>query len=262
MYLEITLCLQLATRGDVGELLNDNKFRRMTVIDEDNFEVEMSKKKIIKILPKQVGFFILDYSKLRMLQFYHEVIDPNISRDDFGYVEMDTDSAYISHNHDKLEDCVRPERRETFYTNHHLWFPAQSCDICRQDWIRAKCNDSEFVACSQCIARQKFDKRTPGLFKVEWKGDGMVALCSKSYRGWGASGDKMALKGIRKQQNDYTVDYWKGVLAGNFLGKGTNRGFQQKNNQTITYSMGRRFAALYPKRKVLPDGNNTEPLDI
>ena len=96
MYLEITLCLQLATRGDVGELLNDNKFRRMTVIDEDNFEVEMSKKKIIKILPKQVGFFILDYSKLRMLQFYHEVIDPNISRDDFGYVEMDTDSAYIS----------------------------------------------------------------------------------------------------------------------------------------------------------------------
>ena len=53
----------------------------------------MSKKKITKMLPKQVGFFILDYSKLKMLQFYHEVIDPNISRSDFGYLEMDTDSG-------------------------------------------------------------------------------------------------------------------------------------------------------------------------
>ena len=106
------------------------------------------------------------------------------------------------------------------------------------------------------------DKAEKGFFKIEWKGEGMVALCSKSYRGWGSSGDKTALKGIRKQQNVYTVDYWKGVLVGDYLGRGTNRGFQQKNNQTITYTMGRRFAALYPKRKVLPDGNNTEPLDI
>ena len=53
----------------------------------------MSKKNITKMLPKQVGFYILEYSKLRMLQFYHEVIDPNIPREDFGYVTMDTDSG-------------------------------------------------------------------------------------------------------------------------------------------------------------------------
>ena len=125
----------------------------MAVIDNDNFEVEMSKKKIRKILPKHVGFFILDYSKLRMLEFYHEVIDPNISRKDFGYINMDTDSAYISHSKESLEEYVIPSRKDTFYTNHHLWFPAQSCDICRPDWVLAKCNYSEFFECRQCIAR-------------------------------------------------------------------------------------------------------------
>ena len=32
---------------------------------------------------------------------------------------------------------------------------------------------------SCCFARKAFDKRTPGLFKVEWCGDGFVGLCSK-----------------------------------------------------------------------------------
>jgi hypothetical protein len=27
----------------------------------------------------------------------------------------------------------------------------------------------------------KFDKRTPGLFKLEYEGDEMIGLCSKSY---------------------------------------------------------------------------------
>ena len=32
-----------------------------------------------------------------------------------------------------------------------------------------------------CGKHAKFDKRTPGLFKLEYEGDEMIGLCSKSY---------------------------------------------------------------------------------
>ena len=54
-----------------------------------------------------------------------------------------------------------------------------------------------------CIKQKKFDKRTPGLFKIEWQGEGMIGLCSKTYFGWGDK-NKCSTKGISKTQN--TID--------------------------------------------------------
>ncbi len=45
-----------------------------------------------------------------------------------------------------------------------------------------------------------FDKRTPGLIKVEWRGDGFVGLCSKTYYCFGVT-DKFSTKGLSKHQN-------------------------------------------------------------
>ena len=45
-----------------------------------------------------------------------------------------------------------------------------------------------------------YDKRTPGLFKVEWRGDGFVGLCSKTYYCFGST-DKYSTKGLSKRQN-------------------------------------------------------------
>ena len=50
-----------------------------------------SKKKSIKHnLPIQIGFFVYQYAKLRMLEFFFDVIDKFISRDDYCLLEMDT----------------------------------------------------------------------------------------------------------------------------------------------------------------------------
>ena len=35
-----------------------------------------------------------------------------------------------------------------------------------------------------------YDKRTPGLFKVKWKGKGIIGLCSKTYYCFGAKDAK------------------------------------------------------------------------
>ena len=47
-------------------------------------------------LPFQVGFFVYQYAKLRMLQFYYDFFDKYLDRADFQTCEMDKDSAYIA----------------------------------------------------------------------------------------------------------------------------------------------------------------------
>ena len=42
-------------------------------------------------LPFQVGFFVYQYAKLRMLQFYYDFFDKYLDRADFQMCEMDTD---------------------------------------------------------------------------------------------------------------------------------------------------------------------------
>jgi len=47
-------------------------------------------------MPLQIGCSVFDDSKLRMLQFYYDCLDKYISREDFKYLETDTDSAYMA----------------------------------------------------------------------------------------------------------------------------------------------------------------------
>lgn len=66
-----------------------------TLFDEELFEIEMSKKDLKLNLPIQIGYFILQYAKLHMLQFYCDLIDRFVDRADFEYYAMDTDFAYM-----------------------------------------------------------------------------------------------------------------------------------------------------------------------
>jgi hypothetical protein len=50
------------------------------------------------------------------------------------------------------------------------------------------------MACSKA-----YDKGTPGLFKLEYTGNGMIALSSKNYDCWGDSSYKFSSEGIQKQ---------------------------------------------------------------
>ena len=51
----------------------------------------ISKKRSIKYnLPIQIGFFVYSYAKLKMLQFFYDVIDKFINRSDYTLLAMDT----------------------------------------------------------------------------------------------------------------------------------------------------------------------------
>ena len=105
-----------------------------------------------------------------------------------------------------------------------------------------------------------YDKRTPGLFREEYSGDGIIVLCSKTYYCIGKE-DKFSCKGINKRTNLIIKDKYMDVLLSKK--SSTNRGFRSKDNQIFTYFQERSgFSYFYPKRHVLEDGVSTAPLDI
>ena len=90
----------------------------------------------------------------------------------------------------------------------------------------------------------------------------MVALCSKTYYCFGVE-DKVSCKGINKCLNDIHKGTYMDVLLSKKSGSGTNRGFRVVDNKMYTYLQERAgFSYFYHKRKVLDDGDSTEPLDI
>lgn len=85
------------------QLIKENTFRDLNKISPSCYEVESTKRSIVMDLPVQIGFFVYQYAKLRMLQFYYDFLDKYFQRCFWEYVEMDTDSAYIAIGTENLE---------------------------------------------------------------------------------------------------------------------------------------------------------------
>ena len=174
-----------------------------------------------------------------MLQFYFDFMDKYLDRSDFQYCEMDTDSAYIAIAGPSVDSLVKPELRAEFQKDKFNWFP-------RTDTPENKA----------------YDKRTPGLFKEEWSGEGIIGLSSKTYYCFG-SYDKFSCKGVNKACNDINKEKYLNVLLTKQSSSGLDKGFRVVNNSMYTYEQVRDgFSYFYHKRKVLDDGVTTIPLDI
>ncbi|ETL77508.1 hypothetical protein L917_21549 [Phytophthora nicotianae] len=124
-----------------------------------SYEVSLKKRRIKFNNPIHLSIAIYQLAKLRMLQFYYDCIDYYFDRSDFQYQEMDTDSAYIAFSCDNpFEECIKPALRNHFTQHKYAWFPS---DRSKED--------------------AAFDRRTPGLFKEEFRCNAMVSLSSKNY---------------------------------------------------------------------------------
>ena len=256
---DIKYCTEVGTSA----LINNKRFRQLDVVTDDTYEITSSKARVTYDLPHHIGFFVYQYAKLRMLQFYYDFVARYVDRSLFQYCEMDTDSAYIALAGESIDDLVTPEHRKHYFKHRSEWLPAECCDEHKEEYVNTRLAGRSWTATeSCCIARKAFDKRTPGLFKVEWRGNGFIGLCSKTYYCFGAS-DKCTTKGLNKRQNDIDKDAFLNVLTSRRSGSGFNRGFRVHNSSMMTYVQER--AALtyfYPKRKVLVDGLSTAPLDL
>ena len=84
-----------------------------------------------------------------------------------------------------------------------------------------------------------------GLFKMEWEGDGIISLCSKTYICFGLQKDKV-------------TSTLQCVLDTQVPGHGVNRSFRLKHGQMYTYSQEKvGLPCLYGKHRVMEDGVST-----
>ena len=114
---------------------------------------------------------------------------------------MDTDSAYMALS-GPLHTVIKPELKEEFYINYGQWFPRESCDKHTSDFIKTKIDGREWNMADCCKQTHKYDQRTPGLFKEEFSGIGIISLNSKTYYCWAEnpSDDKYRSKGLSRTQ--------------------------------------------------------------
>ena len=62
--------VQYCTKAGTSSLINNKRFRQLEVVTNNAYEIEMSKGVVTYTLPLHIGFFVYQYAKLRMLQFY------------------------------------------------------------------------------------------------------------------------------------------------------------------------------------------------
>ena len=171
--------------------INSKLFEKLDHLNNSLYEVELAKAVIELRAPIIVGFFILQYAKLRMLELYYNFFTRFCDVNRFEELEMDTDSLYLALAEKELEGCIRPETRA--------------------EWQRLRSNDSvdtftadavaNFFARICCVKHKQHDKREPGLFKEEFRCTEMLSLCSKTCCCYDTTSNKLKFssKGLNKR---------------------------------------------------------------
>ena len=67
--------VKYCTEGGTSLLVGNKRFRQLDVVAEDAYEVTSSKARVTYDLPLHIGFFVYQYAKLRMLEFYYDFVD-------------------------------------------------------------------------------------------------------------------------------------------------------------------------------------------
>ena len=152
--------------------INHQFFERLNIVAKDLYEVQLVKSTIEHRELFIVGFFILQYAKLKMLELYYNFFDKFCIFNKFEELEMDTDSLYLALAEENLYDCNLPSKRAE-------WTEKRSKD-CRDDF-RADAKKNNFFSRTCCSKHNKDDKREPGLFKKKFRCTELLCLCSKAY---------------------------------------------------------------------------------
>ena len=234
-------------------------FKKLDHVNNSLYEVELAKAQIEHKKPIIVGFFILQYAKLRLLELYYNFFSRFCDVNNFEELEMDTDSLYLALAEKELKDCIRPEMRP--------------------EWQRLRSNDSvnsftadavaNFFLRTCCVKHKEHDKREPGLFKEEFRCTEMLCLCSKTYCCYDVDSNKpkFSSKGLNKrvleESGNGPLENYRRVLNEKVNVTSNNRGFRTNNHSVATYEQVKKgLSYFYPKRMVATDGIHTQPPNL
>ena len=129
--------------------INSKFFKKVDHMNHQLYEVELAKAEVKHKEPVVLGFFFLQYAKLRMLELCYNFCDKFCDINKIEELEMDTDFLYFALVEQQLADCIRPEmkaERENMRSS--------DCD----DRFKADASGNFFPG-NCCAKHNKHDKR-------------------------------------------------------------------------------------------------------
>ena len=238
---------------------NTKVFNRLDHVNDQLYEIELAKTGIEHREPVTVGFFILQYAELRMLELYYNFFERFCDVNNFEELKMDTDSLYLALSEKELYDCIREESKAE-------WGLLRTEDC--QDHFTANAT-TNFFPRTCCTKLMKLDKREPGLFKEVFGCTEMLCLCSKTYCCYDSSSNKykFSSKSLNKRTledcGDGPMAKYQKVLDEFINVTSTKRGFRNVHHSVATYEQTKRgLSYFYLKRIVGADYIHTRPLNL
>ena len=67
----VAYCTEVGTSA----CINNKRFRQLDAVTDNAYEITSNKSRVTYDLPLHIGFFVYQYAKLRMLQFYYDFVD-------------------------------------------------------------------------------------------------------------------------------------------------------------------------------------------
>ena len=90
--------------------INNKLFKRLNFIFDQLYEIEPVKSEIKHREPIIVGFFVLQYAKLRMLELFYNFLKKICDTEKYEELEMDTNSLFLALLEENLEAIILPEK--------------------------------------------------------------------------------------------------------------------------------------------------------
>ena len=100
--------------------INSRMFKWLKTITDQLYDIELDKSKNERIERILVGFFILQYAKLRMLELYYKFFKKIWDTDKYEELEEDTNCVYLALSEESLEDVLLPKSELNGTTFHRL----------------------------------------------------------------------------------------------------------------------------------------------
>ena len=239
--------------------INTKLSKRLDHIKDQFYEVDLAKAEIQHRQPIIVGFFLLQYGKLRMLELYYNFFERFCGVNKLEELEMDTDSLYLALSEKEFYDCIREESKVEW-------------DLMRTEDCKDDCTaiaTTNFFPRTCCTELKKHDKRQPGLCKEEFHCTDVSSLCSKTYCCYESSSNKYNFSS--KNLNERTLEdcddgpmakYRKVLDEFNNL-SATKKGFLTVHHSAVAYEQTRKGLSYFsPNRIVDDDSNNTRLLEL
>ena len=231
--------------------INSKRFKKLDHVNNSLLEVELAKAQTEHTKPITVGFFILHYAKLRMLELYHNFFIKFCDENTFEDLEMNTELLFLAFAEKDLEDCIRPEMRVE-------WERLQS-NYCIDSYTANALANLLPRTC--CVEEKLHCKRERGLFKEEFRYTETLCQCGKTYCCSDVTSDKHKLssksfkKRVQEQRGSRSLENYHRVLNKKVDFTANNRGFRTNNHSVVTYEQFKKsLPYFFSKRTIESNG--------